>query len=175
MPDDYTNQGQIAQADFDKKVIIYWWLQALGLMLSTVILIPFIPFWLVIGYFFHQKQFDHLSCELTDRSINIRSGLLFKKQQNIPLDKITDLSIMGGPFLDSLGISKISIETAGSTPFPLTGVRNAEKFRDIVLQHRDQQASTANQPAASTTASNDVLVEIRDILHRIEAKLPGDN
>ena len=82
---------------------------------------------------------------------------------------------MGGPFLDSLGISKISIETAGSTPFPLTGVRNAEKFRDIVLQHRDQQASTSNQPAASTTASNDVLVEIRDILQRIEAKLPGDN
>ena len=133
MSDGYTAQGQIGQAEFDKKVIIYWWLQALGLMLSTVILIPLIPVWLLVGYFFHQKQFDHLSCVLTDRSINIRSGLLFKKQQNIPLDKITDLSIMGGPFLDSLGISKISIETAGSTPFPLTGVANAEKFRDVVF------------------------------------------
>ncbi len=175
MSDGYTAQGQIGQAEFDKKVIIYWWLQALGLMLSTVILIPLIPVWLLVGYFFHQKQFDHLSCVLTDRSINIRSGLLFKKQQNIPLDKITDLSIMGGPFLDSLGISKISIETAGSTPFPLTGVANAEKFRDVVLQHRDQQATAANQPAALATPSNDVLVEIRDILARIEAKLPEDN
>ena len=76
-------------------------------MLSTVILIPLIPVCLLVGYFFHQKQFDHLSYVLTDRSINIRSGMLFKKQQNIPLDKITDLSIMGGPFLDSLGMSKI--------------------------------------------------------------------
>ena len=80
MSDGYTEQGQIAQAEFDKKVIVYWWLQALGVMLSTVILIPFIPIWLLVGYFFHQKQFDHLSCVLTDRSINIRSGLLFRKQ-----------------------------------------------------------------------------------------------
>jgi len=172
MSNGYTAQGKITSAEFDKKVIFYWWLQALGLMLSTVILIPFIPIWLLVGYFFHQKQFSHMSCVLTDRSINIRSGLLFKKQQNIPLDKITDLSIMGGPFLDSLGVSKISIETAGSTPFPLTGVANAEKFRDVVLEHRDHQASAANQPAATAGPSGDVLVEIRDILQRIEAKLP---
>ena len=49
-------------------------------MLSTVILIPLIPVWLLVGYLFHQKQFDHLSCVLTYLSINIRSGLLFKKQ-----------------------------------------------------------------------------------------------
>ena len=55
MSDGYTEQGQIAQAEFDKKVIVYWWLQALGVMLSTVILIPFIPIWLLVGYFFHQK------------------------------------------------------------------------------------------------------------------------
>jgi len=143
-------------------------------MLSTVILIPFIPIWLLVCYFFHQKQFDHLSCVLTDRSINIRSGLLFKKQQKIPLDKINDLSIIGGPFLDSLGISKISIETASSTPFPLTGVANTEKFRDVVLQHRDQQATAANLPSAVATPSNELLVEIRDILARIKAKLPED-
>ena len=81
MSDGYTAQGQIAQVEFDKKVIVYWWLQALGLMLSTVILIPLIPVWLLVGYFFHQKQFDHLSCVLTDRSINIRSGLLFKNSR----------------------------------------------------------------------------------------------
>ena len=138
-------------------------------MLSTVILIPLIPVWLLVGYFFHQKQFDHLSCVLNVRSINIRSGLLFKKQQNIPLDKITDLSIMGGPFLDSLGISKFSIDTAGSTPFPLTGVANAEKFRDVVF------SIGISRPRPPTNQrpwppSNDVLVEIRDILARIEAK-----
>ena len=44
-----------------------------------------------------------------------------------------------------------------------------------MLQHRDQQASAANQPAAVAVPSNDVLVEIRDILARIEAKLPEDN
>ncbi len=77
--------------------------------------------------------------------------------------------------MDSLGISKISIETASSTPFPLTGVANAEKFRDVVLQHRDQQASATNQPAAVAVPSNYVLVEIRDILARIKAKLPVDN
>ena len=56
MSDGYTEQGQIAQAEFDKKVIVYWWLQALGVMLSTVILIPFIPIWLLVDYFFHQNS-----------------------------------------------------------------------------------------------------------------------
>jgi len=171
MSNGYTGEGQIAQAEFDRKVIIYWWLTAIFMLLVWIVTIPLIPVWLVVGYFFHQKQYDNISCVLTDRSINIKSGLLFKKQQNIPLDKITDLSIMGGPILDPLGISKISIETAGSTPFPLTGVRNAEQFRDVALKHRDQQTSTS--PVADLP-STDVLVEIRDILKRIETKLPSD-
>ena len=127
------------------------------------------------GWIVHKKQFENLSCELTDRSINLRMGWLFKKQQNIPLDKITDMAVIEGPILSALGLCHLTIETAGGSggggSASLTGVIDALGFRDLVLRQRDGVAhkgieATSMQTQPSSTES--VLVEIRDILRRIE-------
>ena len=100
----YADSGHIISVEFDPKVKIYWWLGAMLAQVVTVIGIPLAFLWLIIGLPIHQKQFEGLSCALTDRSLNIRMGWLFKKQQNIPLATLTDVSIHEGPILNAFGV-----------------------------------------------------------------------
>ena len=163
MSEGYADSGHIVSVEFDPKVKVYWWLGAMLVQASTVIGLFVVPFWLILGLAVHQKQFEGLSCSLTDRSLNIRTGWLFKKQQNIPLDKLTDVSIHEGPILNAFGVVRMHFETAGSAPFILTGVKGGPQFRDIVLKQRDALSS---QPTMTVqkSPSDSVLVEIRDIL-----------
>ena len=173
MAEGYADSGHIFSVDFNRKVIVYWWLAAMGGMAATIIGIPLAILWLPLGWIVHKKQFENLSCELTDRSINLRMGWLFKKQQNIPLDKLTDVSIHEGPILNFFGVVRMQFETAGAQPFMLTGVKDGPGFRDRVLKQRDS-LSTLSGMSGQTSQSNDVLVEIRDILQQINANLSDD-
>ena len=170
MSEGYADSGHIVSVEFDPKVKVYWWLGAMLVQASTVIGLFVVPFWLILGLPVHQKQFEGLSCSLTDRSLNIRTGWLFKKQQNIPLDKLTDVSIHEGPILNAFGVVRMHFETAGSAPFILTGVKGGPQFRDLVLKQRD---SLSSQPvmAAQNSQSDDVLIEIRDLLKDIRTNM----
>ena len=170
----YVDSGQIMAVEFDKKIIIYWWIMAnFGLMMS-VIGIPLMLFWVPFGWIVHQKQYEHMSGALTSRSLNMRMGWLFKKQQNIALDKLTDVSISEGPILKAFGVVKMQFETAGAAPFILTGVKNSNQFRDVVLRQRDSFVIFDAQQSAPPTESNDVLVEIRDLLKEINTNLSSE-
>ena len=169
----YADSGHIVSVEFDPKVKVYWWLGAMLGMISTVIGIPLAFLWLIIGMPIHQKQFEGLGCALTDRSLNIRMGWLFKKQQNIPLDKLTDVSIHEGPILNAFGVVRMHFETAGSAPFILTGVKGGPQFRDLILKQRDSLSSQTVM-APQNTQSDGVLVEIRDLLKEINANLANN-
>ena len=173
MAEGYADSGHIVSVEFDSKVKVYWWLGAMLGMISTIIGIPLALLWLIIGMPIHQKQYDGLSCSLTDRSLNIRTGWLFKKQQNIPLDKLTDVSIHEGPILNAFGVVRMHFETAGSAPFILTGVKGGPQFRDLVLKQRDSLSSQTVM-APQNTQSDGVLVEIRDLLKEINANLANN-
>ena len=160
--------------EFDRKIIVYWWIMANVGLLVTMVGILLIPIWFLFGWIVHKKQFDHMSGALTDRSINMRIGWLFKKQQNIPLDKLTDVSIHSGPILNAFGVVRMQFETAGAAPFIITGVKKSEQFRDLVLQQRDSLVYNPQQ-SASSEDSNDVLVEIRDILQQINANISNED
>ncbi|GIT75096.1 MAG: membrane protein [Methanobacteriota archaeon] len=169
----YADRGHIMAVEFDRKIIVYWWIMAnLGLLVTFVGIIAMVV-WIPFGWIVHKKQYEHMSGALTDRSINMRMGWLFKKQQNIPLDKLTDVSIHEGPILNAFGVVRMQFETAGAAPFILTGVKNSDQFRDLVLQQRDSLVSNPQQSAPSDD-SNDVLVEIRDILQQINTNLSNE-
>ena len=169
----YADRGHIMAVEFDRKIIVYWSLMANFGLLVTVVGIIAMVVWIPFGWIVHKKQFEHMSGALTDRSINMRMGWLFKNQQNIPLDKLTDVSIHEGPILNAFGVVRMQFETAGAAPFILTGVKNSDQFRDLVLQQRDSLVSTPQQSAPSDD-SNDVLVEIRDILQQINANISNE-
>ena len=172
-PTGYADSGHKMAVEFDRKIIIYWWMTTNLTLLSSVIGIPLMIFWLPFGWIIHQKQYEHMSAALTDRSVNMRVGWLFKKQQNIPLDKLTDVSIHEGPILNAFGVVRMQFETAGAAPFILTGVKNSEQFRDLVLEQRDSLVSNP-MTNNSNLGSENVFVEIRDLLRSIDSKLGSE-
>jgi len=179
----------LAVAEFDERLPTYFMLQALFAMLVTIVFIPLIPFWLILGMPLHKKQYAALSAVLTRRSLKIEGGVLVKTQKSVPLDKITDLALNEGPILRHFGLCSLKIETAGggqstATGFAsLVGVKDAIGFRDRVLAQRDaivfgedgsnavSETRRASAPTAAGTGDADaaaVLTDIRDSLRRIE-------
>lgn len=170
----------LLEAKFDSKLPNYWMFNALLVLFFSVIGIPFIPFWLVLGWSFHKKQYERLSCTLTERSLNVKRGVVFRVEKNIPLDKIQDVGMKEGPLLRKLGLASLSIETAGQSATPsgadaaLVGIVDSPKFRDAILDQRDLIVSSGGAaPVATEPVAGDetVLVEIRDSLKRIEGMM----
>ena len=170
-----TNSEIFASAEFSKGLILYFWIITNLILLSTIIGIVVMFFWVPFGWIVHMKQLKNHSLTLTKTGIKIRKGWIFKAQTNIPLDKLTDISIHEGPLLGMCSIVKIAIETAGARPFLLNGLKKsvALQFRDIVMMQRDSifQISSPKSTGDQEPQSNGVLVEIRDILQQINTNL----
>jgi putative membrane protein len=167
----------LVSAEFDPRLPTYFMLQALLVLLISLFGAPLIPIWFIFGKAIHRRQYEAMGCDLTPRSLNVRTGFLFKVQKNIPLDKITDLAVNEGPVLRYLGLCSMRIETAGggngSTmgQAVLPGVVDALGFRDRVLDQRDAVARGIAPIALTDVAEDGVLVEIRDTLKNIESHL----
>lgn len=177
----------ILRAKFDEKLKTYWLLNGIILMLVTFVAIPLIPFWILgLGQYICNRRYEHLKAELTDRSLHLKSGYLFKVEKHVPLDKIQDMALREGPILRSLGLSSLSVETAGNSAqgqpdASLIGVVDSVAFRDAVLEQREKHVGIASSvapaapaPAAEASESSAVLSEIRDTLLRIEQRLSKD-
>ena len=142
------NETVLREAHFYSKLPSYWMISTLIGLTATVIGIPFIPLVLIFGWAFFQKRFDALQCRLTERSLHIKRGVIFRSEKNIPLDKIQDIGMTEGPLLRRLGLASLAVETAGqSSPqgaadAALVGVVDAPAFRDAILEQRDKVAGT---------------------------------
>ena len=85
--------------------IMIVWLLCLGLIsIMWIVSFPLIYLWIKnLSYFIH------------DDRITIQSGIITKKEQNIPYRSITDFVLARGPFDRILGIGTIKIQTAGQS------------------------------------------------------------
>ena len=168
-------------AEFDPGVKSYWLLSGTILCMFTVVGIPLIPIFLLIGYFMTGKYLDAMECELTDRSLRVKKGVFNKLEKTVPLDKITDLALYQGPIMRMMGLEGLRLETAGQSSGPggalvsLVGVREARAFRDRVLEQRDNVTENRRDDESVALSAPDesapILAEIRDALLRIEGKL----
>jgi putative membrane protein len=176
-----TDAPVLLRAEFDPKVKTYWILTSIVICAASIVLIPIIPFVLVIGLLVTGKYLSAMECEMTTRSLRVKKGLLNTIEKTIPLDKITDLALYQGPIMRAMGIEGLRVETAGQSSSAsgslvgLVGVKDARAFRDDVLSRRDMVTdfggSRAGEPATTTQTGNEssaVLVEIRDALLRME-------
>ena len=93
------------EAGSDSDGIIVIWLLCLGLIsIMWIVSFPLIYLWIKnLSYFIH------------DDRITIQSGIITKKEQNIPYRSITDFVLARGPFDRILGIGTIKIQTAGQS------------------------------------------------------------
>jgi len=183
-------------ARFNPKLRVYQYVSSLLMLLVSIIGIPLIPIWLVVGWVWSGRYFRSLRCELDDRRLRVRRGVLFRKTRTIPLDRIQDFTLLDGPIQRAFGLCTLRIETAGqsspqgSADANLTGLMDAEEFQEVVLERRDRlvqqmagaadasrTADAAGTPDATQgapralPAAEQVLVEIRDLLRRMEEHL----
>lgn len=178
----------LRRAEFDPKVRTYWLLSGAWILVVSIVGIPLLPVWFAIGRAVTGRYLRHLSCVLTEKTLQVGKGALTRVEKTVPLDQITDLGIVQGPIMRYLGLEALSVETAGQSAegalVKLVGVVDSRPFRDAVLTQRDalDTASTgtgplsAGPPATGQPSSDELLCDIRDTLHRIEHHLAeGDD
>lgn len=165
----------IHKAEFNPRIKSYvLWYASLVLVIS-VVLIPLLPLWLILGNIYLNRYFERLECELTTRSLRFKKGYIFQTERTIPLDKIQDLTLKEGPLLKYFGLSILRIETAGNTgqntaDLSLIGIVDAVEFRNMVFEQRDKvtEMTSSDVPLESTS---DLLKDIRDTLRSIDNKI----
>ena len=169
----------LLEAEFDRRVMGYGRLAVSLLLFVMVVGIPLIPFWLIWSVSYLPRAYDRFSARLTPTSLELTRGVYFRSDSTIPLDRITDVRLHDDPLMRFYSVQGLSVETAGqsgttSSEGNLIGVVDAPAFRDAVLRQREilQEAgpSTSHATSSPQSGEHELLVEIRDLLRRIDAK-----
>jgi membrane protein YdbS with pleckstrin-like domain len=137
----------------------------------TIVGIPLAVIWFLgVGQWWARHYFDKLECELTDRTLRFRKGILVQVEKTIPLENLQDVTFVEGPILKRFDLSTLRFETAGQSTgqandLTLTGIIDAHEFRNRILAAREALRHPAK---AAQSAGEDVQIEL---LRRIAARL----
>ena len=148
----------------DSEGIMIVWLLCLGLIsIMWIVSFPLIHLWIKnLSYFIH------------DDRITIQSGILTKKEKNIPYRSITDFVLVRGPFDRILGIGTIKVQTAGQSAEGyegnLSGLLDYEPLHTdlrekLKILHPISESATTSEPIKQTNDS--VLIQILKELKEI--------
>ncbi len=157
----------------------------------TVVGIPLAIIWVLgLGQWWARHYFDKLECELTDRTVRFRKGIIFQVERTIPLENIQDVTFIEGPLLRQFHLATLKFETAGQSAgqahdMSLVGIIDAHAFRDRILSARDElrqrhspaaarASAAAPAPAMATGADAELLKQLSTqtvLLHKISEQL----
>lgn len=160
-------------ASFNPLVRRYMLIYVAWMMLITVIFSPLILVWVAgPGQWWAAEYFRKLKCELDDRVLSFRKGILFQVEKTIPLENIQDVTFIEGPLLRQFNLSLLRIETAGMSQgqahsMQLVGIVDAHALRAEILRRRERLRA---QPAPASDGGDrqtQLLEEIRDRLDEI--------
>ena len=134
------------EATFNPKVKTYIFFVVLFFLITSIIGIIIIPFWIFgLGQWLSGKFFKTLSCQITNKHLKLSKGLIIHIEKTIPLENIQDLSFIGGPVLRYFGLTLIKIETAGGggghhnqNMMSMLGINDAENFKTQILLQREK-------------------------------------
>jgi len=113
--------------------------------------------------------------------IEIKRGILWKKDITIPYDRVQNVDIDRGPIEELIGIYNLNVFTAGTASEAqaifgaegyLPGVKNSEKVRDAILervQESDEDGLGMEKKETETDAK--ILKEILEKLKSIRKKM----
>ena len=123
-------------------------------MVISIVGIPVALLWFCgVGQWWARHYYDLLQCQLSDRTLRFRKGILFQVEKTIPLENIQDVTFVEGPVLRRFNLSTIKFETAGHSvgqahDMQLTGIIDAQEFRNRILAAREAlRAHRAGEPA----------------------------
>ncbi len=175
-----TDEKIIRTATFNSKVCTYWLLTGIIVLTCTIVGIPLLVLWIPLGLFFTGRYLEKMECVLTSKALKVKKGILVRVEKTIPLEKITDMGMVQGPIMRQFGLHTLTVETAGQSGsgslVSLTGIIDAEAFRETVLLQRDTTSErgaerSQGEPTLEQGTTNQILVEIRDSLLRLEQSI----
>ncbi len=109
----------------------------------TIIGLPLAVIWFCgAGQWWARHYFAKLECELSEKTLRFRKGILVTIEKTIPLENIQDVTFIEGPLLRYFHLSTLKFETAGHTAgqanhMQLTGIIDAHDYRNRILAMRD--------------------------------------
>lgn len=161
----------ISKANFNPVVKTYIFLYVGFVLFVSIIGIPFLILWILgFGQWYSKHYFEKLECEITERTLRFKKGILVQIEKTIPLENIQDVTFVEGPLLRHFNLCILKVETAGhSNPangneMSLIGIVDAPNFRNLVMEQRQRITEKAK-------SNDNVLIEIRDSVLRIEENL----
>lgn len=177
--DHVSQEKELLRAEFHNLVKLYLFLYALFVFLGSVVFIVLIPFWILgLGMWWSSRYFRRLECVLRERTLYFRRGVIIRSESTVPLDRITDLTIKEGPLLRLLGLSRIRVETPGTSGqsgaggITMVGIIDTPNFRNRVLAQRDIITTRKAYSPYNDKAFTELLAvarEIRDSVKKIES------
>ncbi|MES2131565.1 MAG: PH domain-containing protein [Bacteroidota bacterium] len=183
-----TEEITLNEASFNPKVKTYIFFVVLFFLITSIIGILVVPFWVFgLGQWLSGKFFKTLSCRITNKNLRFSKGLIIHIEKTIPLENIQDLSFVGGPILRYFGLTLIKIETAGGggghhnqNMMSMLGINGAETFKTEILEQREKvirekhgygntvsvaPAPNVNDAQLLTDIKNE-LIEIKNVLKK---------
>lgn len=167
----------LRRAAFDPKLKLYNFFSYLSALAASIIGLPLALVWLLgFGFYWTNRQFNALHCELSSKKLSVRRGVLFKVEKTIPLEQIQDVMVKEGPLLRAFGLCALKIETAGqssagASEADLVGIIDPRAFRDEVLAQRDVLLAKKTSTSGDGAADVQTMDEIRDLLREIRDQL----
>lgn len=175
-----TSSTIIQPAEFNPNIKVYLLLYVAFILAVSIIGIPLLLIWFLgLGQSFCKRYYESMVCNLTERHLEFKKGVLFRVEKTIPLENIQDLTFIENPLLKAFDLRILKIETAGqSNPngsdMKLIGILNTTAFKDRVLQQREllktDSGSGAQQGGATADQLFGLLTEIKDLLVEIKNK-----
>ncbi|MDB5962873.1 MAG: hypothetical protein JWP59_4167 [Massilia sp.] len=162
----------IIRAQFNPLIKPFLVLKIGWVMIMTVVGIPLAVIWFLgVGRWWAQHYFDRLECQLGEKSLRYRKGILVTTEKTIPLENIQDVTFVEGPILRRFDLSTLKFETAGhsagqASDMHLTGIIDAQAFRAKIMTAREALRHTPRGQGADAQAE-------LELLRSIDAKL-GD-
>lgn len=172
-----TSNPVLFKAEFNKLVKPYMMLFVASIMLATIVGILLLPFWFLgVGQWWAQHYYDKLECELTEKAIRFKKGILVQVEKTIPLENIQDVTFVEGPLLKYFHLCILKFETAGQSTgqandMQLIGIINAQELRNLILSQREKRMQNKNSSDAPANENAEVLKEIKDLLADIKVIL----
>jgi len=150
-------------------------------MVCSIIGIPLAIVWFCgAGQWWARHYFDRLECQITDRALRFKKGIIFQVEKTVPLENIQDVTFIEGPLLKKFHLATLKFETAGHSvgqahDMQLTGIIDAHEFRNRILEARDALRHGAQNGAhaaqASTASQTELMQAMLSRLDEIAALL----
>jgi len=127
--------------------------------------------------------YKSLEYQIEDDCVKAKAGVLWRKHVTVPFSKMTNLDVTQGPLQRAFDIGTIHVQTAGAggqqgaqAELRLTGIRNREEIKDIILERVRGYAAGVEQrkekisPETEPEILRQMLAELQAVRELLQAR-----